>query len=50
MIKNLRKKLKYLGVTLSKEVKYLFDKNIKFLRKKLKKISENGRSPILLER
>jgi hypothetical protein len=35
--------IKYLGVTLTKEVKDLYDKNFKSLRKKLKKISEDGK-------
>jgi hypothetical protein len=35
---------KYLGVTLNKEVKDLYDKNFKSLKKKKsKKISENGK-------
>ena len=36
--------IKYSGVTLTKEVKDLFDKNFKSLKKKkLKKIPENGK-------
>jgi hypothetical protein len=35
--------IKYLGVTLTKEVKDLSDKNFKSLRKKMKKISEDGK-------
>ena len=36
--------IKYLGVTLNKEVKDLYDKNFKSLKKKKsKKISENGK-------
>ena len=35
--------IKYLGVTLTKEVKGLYDKNFKSLKKKLKKISEDGK-------
>jgi len=34
--------IKYLGVTLTKQVKDLCDKNFKFLKKKLK-ISEDGK-------
>ena len=34
--------IKYLGVTLTKKVKDLYDKNFKSLKKKLKKISEDG--------
>ena len=34
--------MKYLGVTLKKQVKELYDKNFKSLRKKLK-ISEDGK-------
>jgi hypothetical protein len=36
-------KKKYLGVTLTKQVKDLYDKNFQFLKKKLKKISEDGK-------
>jgi hypothetical protein len=36
------KNVKYLGVTLTKEVKDLYDKNFKSLKKKLK-ISEDGK-------
>jgi hypothetical protein len=39
--------IKYLGVTLTKEVKDLYDKNFNPL-KKLKKNSEDERSPILM--
>ena len=35
--------IKYLGVTLTNHAKDLCDKNFKFRRKKLKKISENGK-------
>ena len=35
--------IKYIGVTLTKEVKDLYDKNFKSLKKKLKKISEDGK-------
>ena len=35
--------IKYLGITLTKEVKDLFDKTLSFWRKKLKRIPENGR-------
>ena len=35
--------IKYLGLTLTKEVKDLYDKNFKSLKKKLKKISEDGK-------
>ena len=35
--------IKYLGVTLIKQVKDLYDKNFNSLKKKLKKISENGK-------
>jgi hypothetical protein len=35
--------IKYLGVTLTKQVKYVYDKNVKFLKKKLKKTSEDGK-------
>lgn len=38
----------YLGVTLTKKDKNLYDKNIKTLRKNLKKISKN-RSPMLMD-
>ena len=34
---------KYLGVTVTKKVKDLYEKNTKSLRKKLKKISEDGK-------
>ena len=34
---------KYLGVTLTKEVKDLYDKNFKSLKKEIKEISEYGR-------
>jgi hypothetical protein len=34
--------IKYLGVTLTKQVKDLYDNNFKSLKKELKKISENG--------
>jgi hypothetical protein len=34
--------IKYLGMTLTKEVKDLYDKNFKSLKKELKKISEDG--------
>ena len=34
--------IKYLGVTLTKEVKDLYDKNFKSLKKEIKKISEDG--------
>jgi hypothetical protein len=37
------KNIKYLGVTLTKGVKDLYDKNFKSLKKELKKISENGK-------
>jgi hypothetical protein len=33
----------YLGVTLTKQVKDFYDKNFKFLKKELKKISEDGK-------
>ena len=33
--------IKYLGVTLNKEVKDLYDKNFNSLKKEIKKISEN---------
>jgi hypothetical protein len=35
--------IKYLGVTLTKEVKDLYDKGFKSLKKELKKISEDGK-------
>jgi hypothetical protein len=35
--------IKYLAVILTKHVKYLYDKNFKFLRKKSKKISGDGK-------
>ena len=35
--------IKYLGVTLTKLVKDLYDKNFRSLRRKLKKTSENGK-------
>jgi hypothetical protein len=35
--------IKYLGVTLTKEVKNLYDKNFKSLKKEIKKISEDGK-------
>ena len=34
--------IKYLRVTLTKQVKDVYDKNFKTLKKKLKNISENG--------
>jgi len=36
--------IKYLGVTLTKQVKDLYNKNFKTLRKKLKKTSEDGKT------
>ena len=41
--------IKYLGVTLTKEVKDLFDKNFKALKKKLKRTPENGKTSHALE-
>jgi hypothetical protein len=35
--------IKYLGVTLTKQVKDLYDKNFKSLKKEMKKTSENGK-------
>jgi hypothetical protein len=35
--------IQYLGVTLTKEVKGLYDKNFKTLKKEIKKISEDGK-------
>ena len=35
--------INYLGVTLTKEVKNLYDKNFKSLKKEIKKISEDGK-------
>ena len=35
--------IKYLGVTLSKDLKDLYDRNLKSLKKKSKKISEDGK-------
>jgi hypothetical protein len=35
--------IKYLGVTLTKEVKYLYDKNFKSLKKEIEKIAEDGK-------
>ena len=35
--------IKYLGITLTKEVKDLYDKNFEMWRMKLKKILENGK-------
>jgi hypothetical protein len=35
--------IKYLHVTLTKEVKDLYDKNFKYLKKRIKKISEDGK-------
>ena len=35
--------IKYLGVTLTKEMKDLFDKNFKCLKKEMKKIPQNGK-------
>jgi mRNA-degrading endonuclease RelE of RelBE toxin-antitoxin system len=35
--------IKYLGMTLTKEVKDLCDKNFKSLKKEIKKISEDGK-------
>ena len=35
--------IKYLGVTLTKEVKDLYDKNFKSLKKEIKEISEDGK-------
>ena len=37
------KTMKYVGVTLTKQVKDLYDKKFKPLRKKLRRISENGK-------
>ena len=40
--------IKYLGVTLTKEVKDLFDKSFKSLKKDMRRIPENGKtSPAL---
>jgi ABC-type amino acid transport substrate-binding protein len=36
--------IKYLGVTLPKEVKDLYDKNFKSLTKEIKEISEDGKN------
>jgi hypothetical protein len=35
--------IKYLGVNLPKEVKDLYDKNFKFLKKEIKEVSEDGK-------
>jgi hypothetical protein len=35
--------IKFLGVTLTKEVKDLYDKNFKSLKKEIKEISEDGK-------
>jgi hypothetical protein len=35
--------IKYIGVTLSKEVKDLYDKNFKSLKKEIEEISEDGK-------
>ena len=35
--------IKYLGVTLTKDLKDLYDRNLKSLKKKSKKISEDGK-------
>ena len=35
--------IKYLGVTLTKEVEDLYDKNFRSLKKEIKKISEDGK-------
>ena len=40
--------IKYLGVTLNKEVKDLFDKYFKSLNKGMKKIPENGKISLAL--
>ena len=37
------KNIKYLDMTLTKEVKGLYDKNFKSLKKEIKKISEDGK-------
>ena len=34
--------MKYLGVTLTKQVKDLYDKNFKYLKKEIKEDPENG--------
>jgi hypothetical protein len=45
-----RYNIKYLGMTLTKEVKDLFDKNFKSLKKEIKKRSQNmERSPMLMD-
>ena len=36
--------IKYLGVTLTKHVKDLYDKNFKTLKKEMKKTSKNGKT------
>jgi hypothetical protein len=36
--------IKYLGVTLTKEVKDLYDKNFKSLKKEIENISEDGKT------
>ena len=41
--------IKYLGVTLTKEVKDLYDKNFKSLMKEIKKISEDGKISMLMD-
>ena len=38
------KNIKYLGVTLTKEVKDLYDKNFKSLKKEIENISEDGKT------
>jgi hypothetical protein len=35
--------IKYLGVTLPKKVKDLYDKKFKYMKKEIKKISEDGK-------
>ena len=41
--------IKYLGVTLTKEVKDLYDKNFKSLKKEIKKSQKMERSPMLMD-
>jgi hypothetical protein len=42
--------IKYLGAMLSKQVKDLYDKNFKSLKRKLRKILEEGKMPHALQR
>ena len=41
--------IKYLGVTLTKQVKDMYDKNFMYLRKKLKKILKSRKTSMFID-